>query len=473
MIKYFLTFKNPIFWIIVHILLALVSIFTPYVLIGWFYLVLLSSLFLLLRPKVPASIYISLIVYVIAFEIIARMAGASPFIPYEMGKYLLFILLVGGIFKYNTTALPAFWMVILLIPGLLVQKSDEVSFLDIIFNFMGPLNAALAILFFSGKSVSKTMMLHYLRLMIYPMVSVFFFAIFRTSDIEEAEFSLSANSAASGGFGSNQVSTGLGLAAFFVFVFWINRWRLTGYRTLDTSMLLFFTIQGLLTFSRGGMMTGFLGVVVILYYLRKATGSQIKKYNLVRIGKYLIPAFLLILGSFLLVNRLTNGLLFLRYQGETAGTYAGTKEKDLNIITSGRLDIFLGDLELWADHPITGVGVAASRYMRERMTGVVAHVELSRLFAEHGIFGLAYFLILSFYGVKAMRSSPNPAISGLLFALFAIGLFTSFHAAMRTFVSPLMIGLSMLTVTENKPKSKPVVLVGPDQEPVSLAESQK
>ena len=473
MIKYFLTFKNPVFWIIVHMLLALVSIFTPFVLIGWFYLVLLSSLVLLFRPKVPASVYISLIVYVIAFEIIARMAGASPFIPYEMGKYLLFLLLVGGILKYRTSALPAFWMVILLIPGLLVQKSAEVSFLDIIFNFMGPLNAALAILFFKGKTVSKTMLLHYLRLMIYPMVSVFFFAIFRTPDIEEAEFSLSANSAASGGFGSNQVSTGLGLAAFFVFVFWINRWRLTGSRTLDASMLLFFTIQGLLTFSRGGMMTGFLGVVVVLFYLRKATTSQIKKYNLVRIGKYLIPAFLLILGSFFLVNRLTNGLLFLRYQGETAGTFAGTKEKDLNIITSGRLDIFLGDLELWADHPITGVGVAASRYMRERMTGVVAHVELSRLLAEHGIFGLAYFVILVFYGFKAMRLSPNPAISGLLFALFAVGLFTSFHAAMRTFVSPLMIGLSMLTVTEDKPKRKSPISADENHQPLTLAEIKK
>lgn len=473
MIKYFLTFKNPVFWIIIHVLLALVSIFTPFILIGWFYLVLFSSLFLLLRPKVPASVYISLIVYVIAFEIIARMAGASPFIPYEMGKYLLFLLLVGGILKYKVSALPAFWMVILLIPGLLVQKSAEVSFLDIIFNFMGPLNAALAILFFKGKTVSKTMLLHYLQLMIYPLVSVFFFAIFKTPDIVDAEFTLSANSAASGGFGSNQVSTGLGLGAFFVFVFWINRWRLTGSRAFDTSLLLFFTIQGLLTFSRGGMMTGFLGVVVVLFFLRKATAYQIKKYNLVRIGKYLIPAFLLILGSFLLVNRLTNGLLFLRYQGETAGTFAGTKVKDLNIITSGRLEIFLGDLELWADHPITGVGIAASRYMRERMSGVVAHVEFSRLLAEQGIFGLAYFVILIFYGFKVMRSSPNPAISGLLFALFAIGLFTSFHAAMRTFVSPLMIGLSMLTVTENKPKTKSQTSVDDNSLPLTMVEIKK
>lgn len=454
-------------------LLALVSIFTPYVLIGWFYLVLISSLLMLLRPKAPVSMYISLIVYVIAFEIIARMSGASPFIPYEMGKYLLFLLLIGGILKYKTTELPAFWMVILLIPGILIQKSTDVTFLDIIFNFMGPLNAALAILFFKGKRVSKTMILHYLRLMIYPMVAVFFFAIFRTPDIEEAEFSLTANSAVSGGFGSNQVSTGLGLAAFFVFVFWINRWRLTGSRTFDTGMLIFFTIQGLLTFSRGGMMTGFLGVVVVLYYLRKATVAQIRRYNLVRIGKYLIPAFILILGSFFLVNRLTNGLLFLRYQGETSGTFAGTKEKDLNTITSGRLDIFLGDLELWADHPITGVGVAASRYMREKMTGVVAHVELSRLLAEHGIFGFIYFLILTYYGFKAVRSSPNPAIAGLLFALFAVGLFTSFHAAMRTFVSPLMIGLSMLTIKENKSLTIKTNAVDSTNEPEVLEEINK
>ena len=195
-------------------------------------------------------------------------------------------------------------------------------------------------------------------------------------------------------------------------------------------------------------MTGFLGIFVVLYYLRKANAKEIIKYRLVRIGKYLIPAFLLIIGSFFIVNRLTDGLLILRYQGETAGTYAGTKEKSLNIITSGRLDIFLGDLELWADHPITGVGVAASRYMRDRMKGVVAHVELSRLFAEHGLFGLAYFILLSYYGFKVLRSSPNPAIAGLLFAMYAVGLFTSFHAAMRTFVSPLMIGLSMLTVFE-------------------------
>jgi hypothetical protein len=37
---------------------------------------------------------------------------------------------------------------------------------------------------------------------------------------------------------------------------------------------------------------------------------------------------------------------------------------------------------------------------------------------------------------------------GLLFAFFVLGLYTSFHAATRTYVTPLLIGLSMLNFKE-------------------------
>ncbi len=453
MIKYLLTYNKPVFWIFVHIIIGLTAVFTPFPLIIWFYLALFTSSIIVLRPGAPVSLYIAMIVYLISFEIIARVSWASPYIPYEMGKYLLFVLLIVGILKYKITQWPALWMAILLIPGILFDLSGEASFLDVVFNFLGPMNVALAILFFKGKKISKNILLESLRFMIYPMVSLLSFAFFRTPDIEEVEFGLSANSVASGGFGSNQVSTGLGLAAFFVFIFWINRWKLTGFRWMDSSLLAIFTIQGLLTFSRGGMLTGFLGVFMIIYFLRTATNAQISKYKLTQIGKYLIPAFLLIGSAFFLVNRLTNGMLLLRYQGETSGTYAGTKAKDLNTITSGRLDIFVGDIELWLDYPVFGVGVAASKYMREKMQGVVAHVELSRLLSEHGLLGLIYFLILLHYGWKLLRAHPNPAILGIIVAFFAVGLFTSFHAAMRTFVSPLMIGLSMLTISDRVTKT--------------------
>lgn len=437
-----------VFWIIVHAILGFVSLISPYPLIGWFYISFFSSLLVVLRPKTPASVYGAFIAYFISFELISRMAQTSPYIPYEMGKYLLFVLLILGVFKYRTSAWPAFFMAILLLPALLFDISGRVSFLDMIFNFLGPMNVALGILFFYGKKISKEMLLKIFKLILLPMVSVLSHALFKAPDLGEVDFVLGANTAASGGFGSNQVSTGLGLASFLVFVFWVNKWELTGYRWLDSLLLVVFTLQGLLTFSRGGMLTGFLGIVVILYYLRSATKFQIARYGLVRIGKYFLPALLLTIGTFFLVNRLTDGMLLLRYQGETQGTISGTKQKSLNTITSGRMDIFLGDLELWIENPVFGVGVAASKYMRERMNGVVAHVELSRLVAEHGIFGFFYFIILMFYGWKLFRAHPNPAILGILCALFAIGVFTSFHAAMRTFVSPLMIGLSMYTVKD-------------------------
>lgn len=394
------------------------------------------------------------------------MAQTSPFIPYEMGKYLFFLLLVIGVFRYKTSTWPAFLMFILLLPGALIDLSGKVSFLDILFNFLGPINVALSILFFQGKRMTKNMLLEHLKLILLPLISVWAHAVFKAPDIGDVEFELGANSITSGGFGSNQVSTGLGLAAFLVFIFWINRWRLSGYRWLDTSMLIVFTLQGLLTFSRGGMVTGFLGIFVVLYFLRSATSAQIKHYQLVRIGKYLLPAVLLIASSFYVVNRLTDGMLLLRYQGETKGTISGTKEKSLSTITSGRFDIFIGDFELWLDDPIFGVGVGASKYLRERMTGVVAHVELSRLFAEHGLLGLCYFIILIYYGLKLWRAHPNPAIRGILIALFVVGAFTSFHAAMRTFVSPMMIGLSMLgikdrlsAISSNKKPVKPEIQI--------------
>ena len=86
------------------------------------------------------------------------------------------------------------------------------------------------------------------------------------------------------------------------------------------------------------------------------------------------------------------------------------------------------------------------------MTGTVAHVELSRLLAEHGVLGFIYFLILCRLGIQLFKSSPNPLIKGILMALFLVAMYTSFHAAMRTFVTPALIGLSLLSIKLPEPK---------------------
>lgn len=447
MIKQLITSRSPVFWILFHLVLGMLCAFSPYPLIAWFYLTLLSSIYLVLRPSTPISIYSSVIVYLISMEILARMSGTSPYIPYEMGKYLFCLLLIVGIIKYKITSLPAVWMLILIIPALLFDVSYSVTFLDVMFNFLGAFNVALAIILFKDKRLSFGMLKTNLKLIIFPMIAVLAHALIKAPEINEIEFGLSANTDAAGGFGSNQVSTAMGLGAFLLFIFWLNRWKFSGYRWLDSTLLGLFLLQGLLTFSRGGMISGFFGIFIILVFLRMASPKQIVKFNLVRIGKYFIPAIFLLAGTFFIVNTLTDGMLLLRYQGETAGTLAGSKSKTLNTISSGRLDIFMGDLELWMDNPIFGAGVGASQFAREKMTGIVAHVEFSRLLAEHGLLGLIYFILLVYYGSRLPRSHPNPLVAGVLTALFLVGLLTSFHAAMRTFVSPLLIGLSMFRIT--------------------------
>jgi hypothetical protein len=97
-----------------------------------------------------------------------------------------------------------------------------------------------------------------------------------------------------------------------------------------------------------------------------------------------------------------------------------------------------------------GVGAGASRFLRGHLNGTVAHVELSRLLAEHGVFGLVYFLILCWIGIKLFKSNPNPMLKGILIAFYLVAIYTSFHAAMRTFVTPALIGLSLLLIKTSK-----------------------
>jgi len=378
------------------------------------------------------------------------MARTSPFIPYELGKYLLAAGMIYGIFRTKTYGRLGWIMFLCMIPSLFIDYSGEVQRSDIVFNVLGPINVALACIFFNRQIITSRQLSNILRMMIYPIISVLAYTVLKTPDFDEVEFVLGANVDLSGGFGSNQVSTLFGLGALFLFIILINRWKFSGYFVVDALLLFGFSFQGLLTFSRGGMLGAVLGILVILFFIRLATPYQKRKYNLPNIGKYVLPALFIGIVAFVAVDELTGGLLSLRYQGETAGTLQGTKEKNLFSVTTGRLDIFLSDVDLWMDHLFFGVGAGASRFLRDHLNGTVAHVELSRLLAEHGIFGLFYFLILCWLGIKLLKSNANPMLKGILIAFYLVAIYTSFHAAMRTFVTPALVGLSLLLIKTSK-----------------------
>ncbi len=238
------------------------------------------------------------------------------------------------------------------------------------------------------------------------------------------------------------------------YLFWRKRWYLSGYRWLDLIIFLLFALRGLLTFSRGGMIGGALGVMFLLFYEARASNYKftMKRFfvNLVKV----IPLVLLLILVFQYADRITGGNLVPRYKGETPGTIGGYKEKTLNVFTANRLNVFKDDLQLWIEHPVLGVGVGASYHLRENTRRVAAHVEMSRLLSEHGLLGLIYFTILLVLGFRLFRKASWIVYGPILLAMFVLALFTTFHSAMRTFITPLLLGLSMLIVTEH-PEEEP------------------
>jgi len=446
MISWLLAYKKPWVWVILHILLGYFSTLTPSVIIAYFYLVLFTSIRAFTSPKSNITLTI-LIAYLVPLEIICRMAQTSPFIPYELSKYLLFVLLVIGIFSGRNKGRIGLIMLILLLPALTIDLSNEVHFKDLVFNVLAPINLCLGVIYFYKQRIDIHRIKNILIALVLPLISALIFTYIKTPDYDDIDFQLGANVETTGGFGSNQVSTVFGLGMFLMFFLWYKRISLSGSRFFDGALLFLFVLQGLLSFSRGGMIGGALAILVFLFFefRRKEPNKEYKK----GIGKYLIPSVFLVLSTIWIANDITEGKLLLRYQGETEGTIAGSKEKDLNSITTNRADIFEGDVLLFSQNPF-GVGAGASKYLRVTQNGVVSHIEFSRLIAEHGYLGLLFFGILTIIPFYAFAKKNRSSMKGFMVALFFLAWYTTFHAATRNFVTPLLIGISLITVINDK-----------------------
>jgi hypothetical protein len=373
------------------------------------------------------------------------MARTSPFIPYELGKYFLVLMGILGLFSLGVRSQKGIWMLILLIPSLFISVSGERDMKDIISNFIAPLAIALGIAFSHNASITGNNFNQILKLVWLGCLASLSYTYIKTPDFDDIVFSLKANFDTTAGHASNQVSTILGLGVFLSFYSVFNNLKYSGNRLLDFIILAGFMIQGLLSFSRGGMITGVLGAI-LLVFLSPNNRTNSKQSNFV--APLAIISFLFLYGAFELANSITGGNLLLRYKGESKGTLLGSKEKTLDHLVTGRLGIFEGDLELWSNHLLLGVGVGDSRYVRTVMNGEPPHVELSRLFAEHGLFGFIYaFFWFTLPLLVWFDSQKDANTRVILVILLLIGLITSFHAAMRTFVTPLFMILGSLKIS--------------------------
>lgn len=445
--------KKMLLWVVIHIAIGVLSSFTKIILIIWLYIVILWFLFKILAKVANKELYlIAMICYIGSFDVIGRMARASPMIPYELSKYMLPPLLVWGLIMSKKRWNTGFTMLALILPAFFYDVSGVATWDNLIFYGLGPITLSLSVAYFYGKKISMDFMMVCLRMCFYTSLMSLSFAFFKTPSYDKIEFTLSANFDTTGGFGSNQVANVLGLGAFIVFIKLMINKTVSGNRVIDVSILGVFLLQALLTFSRGGVFNAFAGAISFIFFLPKFTTlSQGLKINRGRLISFLIIIGILGYGIFLFVDNVTGNKLSLRYSGETYTTQVGVKQKSVSTFTTTRYDIMLSEFEIWKDHLIIGTGMGASQHLRPNYyaSSISSHTEFSRLLAEHGIFGLLFLVTwLSIYFTIIKR---NKEINkSLLISLFVISFFTSTHSAMRVFITPLFAGLATTIITNRK-----------------------
>jgi O-antigen ligase len=169
-------------------------------------------------------------------------------------------------------------------------------------------------------------------------------------------------------------------------------------KTLPTIILFNIGYRGLVTFSRGGMLTGFIMIILFLVMLYKDISSYARS-QLYILFVFMIAAFAL---TWIYTSNQTSGLINKRYANQDAK--GRMKESQF----TGREDIWNSEIAAFEDHPVFGVGVAKGLEIRKEKTGetVTSHNEITRTLAEHGTMGIIALLIVEY----RMKNNRSPLI---------------------------------------------------------------
>jgi O-antigen ligase len=378
--------------------------------------------------------------YIVGAEVFIRMIGG--FVLYETGKYAVAIYLILGLVLINknkqAVAVQYLLYIFLLLLGILFTQVPEGESLrkNILFNLSGPIGLGIAAFYFYKREITKDQLYNGLYFMLLPLFSMVVFLYFRTPDLSEIVFGGEANFQTSGGFGPNQVATAIGLGIFIITVFLLSKYKLSGYIFIDAIFLIYFIFRGLLTFSRGGIVTAVIVIVAFAFFF-----LLYNKANIRSLFKYILIGIFFTFAIWLYTLDVTGGMLNNRYTGKNA---AGI-QKD---ITTGRADLLSIQLENFFDTPL-GIGVGNGKYERlkriENITGA-SHNEIGRLLEEHGYIGL-FLLILLLIVPLFNFFRANSFQKAFIISFYLLWFLTINHSAMRIALPGFIYALSLINIT--------------------------
>ncbi|EKT4498119.1 O-antigen ligase family protein [Flavobacterium psychrophilum] len=377
--------------------------------------------------------------YIVGSEVILRMTGGS--LSYEIGKYSVILFMLMGIYfsGFSKNSFLYWIFLILLLPGVLLAtvtlKLDTDIQKSIAFNISGPVCLGISALYCYQRKITLKELDNILFCMLCPIITTVTYMFLYTPSVKKIITSTQSNFETSGGFGPNQVSTIVGLGVFIMFSRLVFHSKNKQIIVLNTTLLLIMAFRGIITFSRGGMLSSAVMIALLLLILFFVT-QRAAKIKLFWMVVFSFVAFLIIWSY---SSSQTNGLIAKRYANEDA---SGRVKSTL---LSGREEIIGSEFDMFLANPIFGIGVGKGRENRLESTGesIASHNEISRMLAEHGSLGALGIVILF---VTPLVLYTNNRRHIYLLSFFAFWILTINHAAMRLAAPAFVYALSLLHI---------------------------
>jgi hypothetical protein len=435
--------KKYFFLILLHIVIGALLYYNMYTAKLYGYSIIIGGMLYIINAKNKNNEVLYATAYMVGGEIVLRMTNGNP--VYEFSKFgVIFFMLIGVYYSGVSKNAIAYWIFLLLLVPSVILTSTELNYTislrkEISFNVSGPLCLGVCSIYAYQRKVTLEQINNILLCIALPIVSCVVYVILFTPNIRDVITGTDSNGLASGGFGPNQVSTMLGLG-MFVFASRLMLLSKTKYLFIINLLItLIITYRGFITFSRGGMITGFvmIFILVVIYYFFT---SKVKRLKILLMTCLVTLAFSL---AWSYSSEQTSGLINKRYANQDA---AG-RVKDDNL--SGRTELAADEIETFLKNPIFGVGVGRNMEKRFEETGelIVSHNEVTRMVAEHGSLGILGLMILLF---TPLILYVDNKYNIYLLCFLAFWLLTINHAAMRLAAPAFMYSLSLLKVSPHE-----------------------
>jgi hypothetical protein len=431
--------------IIIHAIIALAVFSLPFLSKILALILPIAGFYVVNKTKNKNNEVLIVAAYMIGVEVFLRMTDGN--FNNEYIKFnVIFFMLMGMVYSnFSTNAFVYWFFLILLIPGILITSMVTDYDVDVkkslMFNLSGPVCLAISSIYTFQRKILFSNLQNIVVAMGLPIITTTVYLFLYNPSVKEVVTGTQSNFETSGGFGPNQVSTILGLGIFVFFTQLVLFSKTKKEILLNAFLLIFVSYRGIVTFSRGGIITAVVMIVCLmflLYYFSNAKGKS--KFSLVFVMTALMGA-----GIWTYSSLQTSGLIEKRYANQDA---AGRTKKD-NL--GGREEIIDSEFKIFMDNPILGIGAGMGKEIRkDTFEGAVAsHNEISRMMSEHGLFGICG-LILLFLTPFILYINNRQHLYFLSFYVF--WLLTINHAAMRTAAPAFVYALTLLFVQVKIPE---------------------